>query len=115
MGLYFLRRLSQAAIVFLVVTVIVFSMLHISGDPVELLLPQDATEQDVLELRHTLGLDKPLIVQYGFFLANALRGNFGVSYHHGQPALKLVLDRLPASLQLVGTSILISIGIRNSM
>lgn len=109
MGLYLLRRLYQTVIVFLVVTVIVFSMLHTAGDPVELLLPQDATEQDVIELRQTLGLDKPLLVQYGIFLANALRGNLGVSYHHGQPALKLVLDRLPASLQLVSTSILISI------
>lgn len=109
MGVYLLRRLSQTIIVFLVITVIVFAMLHASGDPVELLLPQDATEQDALILRQTLGLDKPLPVQYFFFLGNALTGDFGVSYHHGQPALKLVLDRLPASLQLVGVSILISI------
>lgn len=109
MGLYLLRRLYQTLIVFLVITAIVFSMLHISGDPVELLLPQDATEKDVMELRQTLGLDKPLVVQYGIFLANASRGDMGISYHHGQPALQLVLDRLPASLQLVGTSILISI------
>jgi peptide/nickel transport system permease protein len=109
MGVYLLRRLSQTLIVFLVITVIVFAMLHASGDPVELLLPQDATEQDALILRQTLGLDKPLPVQYFVFLGNALKGDFGVSYHHGQPALKLVLDRLPASLQLVGVSILISI------
>ena len=109
MGVYLLRRLSQTIIVFLVITVIVFAMLHASGDPVELLLPQDATEQDALILRQTLGLDKPLPVQYFVFLGNALKGDFGVSYHHGQPALKLVLDRLPASLQLVGVSILISI------
>ena len=109
MGLYLLRRLYQTVIVFFVITAIVFLMLHISGDPVELLLPQDATEQDVVELRQTLGLDKPLLVQYGIFLANAMRGDLGVSYHHGQPALKLVLERLPASLQLVCTSILISI------
>jgi peptide/nickel transport system permease protein len=109
MGLYLLRRLSQTLIVFLVITVIVFAMLHASGDPVELLLPQDATEQDALILRQTLGLDKPLPVQYFVFLGNALKGDFGISYHHGQPALKLVLDRLPASLQLVGVSILISI------
>ena len=109
MGVYLLRRLSQTIIVFLVITVIVFAMLHASGDPVELLLPQDATEQDALILRQTLGLDKPLPVQYFVFLGNALKGDFGVSYHHGQPALKLVLDRLPASLQLVGVSIFISI------
>ncbi len=109
MGIYLLRRLYQAIIVFLVVTAIVFLILHVAGDPVELLLPQDATQEDVRQLRKTLGLDKPLAVQYGLFLANAVQGNLGVSYHHGQPALKLVLDRLPASLQLVSTSILISI------
>jgi peptide/nickel transport system permease protein len=106
---YLLRRLYQALIVFFVVTLIVFVVLHISGDPVELLMPPDATPRDVAEMRHTLGLDKPLVVQYGLFLKNALRGNLGVSYHHGQPALKLVLERLPASLELVVTSILISL------
>lgn len=109
MTVYLLRRLYQALIVFFVVTLIVFVVLHISGDPVELLMPPDATPKDVEEMRHTLGLDKPLVVQYGLFLKNALRGNLGVSYHHGQPALKLVLERLPASLELVVTSILISL------
>ena len=109
MTVYLLRRLYQALIVFFVVTLIVFVVLHISGDPVELLMPPDATPKDVAEMRHTLGLDKPLVVQYGLFLKNALRGNLGVSYHHGQPALKLVLERLPASLELVVTSILISL------
>ncbi len=109
MGLYLLRRLYQALIVFFVVTLVVFLILHISGDPVELLLPQDATQHDVYELRRALGLDKPLAVQYGLFLKNALKGNLGISYHHGQPALKLVIDRLPASLELVSASILISL------
>lgn len=109
MGLYLLRRFYQALIVFFVVTLVVFVILHLAGDPVELLLPQDATQNDVRELRHALGLDKPLTVQYGLFLKNALKGNLGISYHHGQPALKLVLNRLPASLELVTVSILISL------
>jgi ABC-type dipeptide/oligopeptide/nickel transport system permease component len=74
-----------------------------------LLMPQDAPPPDVEAMRRTLGLDKPLVVQYGLFLVNAVQGNLGVSYHHGQPALKLVLERLPASLELVVTTILISL------
>jgi peptide/nickel transport system permease protein len=92
-----------------VVTGIVFSILHVSGDPLALLMPPDAPPSDVEEMRRTLGLDKPVWVQYALFLKNAARGNLGVSYHHGQPALKLVLERLPASLELVVTTILISL------
>jgi len=108
-GLYIFRRVYQALLVFIVVSGIVFSILHISGDPVALLMPPEATPDQVEEMRRTLGLDKPLVVQYGLFLKNAAQGNLGVSYHHGQPALKLVLERLPASLELVVTTILISL------
>jgi len=109
MGIYLLRRLYQAILVLLVVSGIVFVILHISGDPLALLMPQDAPPSDIEEMRRSLGLDKPLIVQYGLFLKNAAQGNLGVSYHHGQPALRLVLERLPASLELVVTTILISL------
>jgi ABC-type dipeptide/oligopeptide/nickel transport system permease component len=109
MGLYIFRRVYQAVLVFLVVSGIVFSILHISGDPIALLMPPEATPDQVEEMRRDLGLDKPLVVQYGLFLANAAKGNLGVSYHHGQPALKLVLERLPASLELVVTTIVISL------
>jgi len=109
MGIYLLRRLYQAILVLLVVSGIVFVILHISGDPLALLMPQDAPPSDIEEMRRSLGLDKPLIVQYGLFLKNAAQGNLGVSYHHGQPALRLVLEHLPASLELVVTTILISL------
>jgi peptide/nickel transport system permease protein len=109
MGLYIFRRVYQAALVFLVVSGIVFSILHISGDPISLLMPPEATPDQLEEMRRNLGLDKPLLVQYGLFLANAAKGNLGVSYHHGQPALKLVLERLPASLELVVATIVISL------
>jgi ABC-type dipeptide/oligopeptide/nickel transport system permease component len=109
MGIYLLRRVYQAFFVFFVVSGIVFVILHISGDPLALLMPQDAPPSDIEEMRRSLGLDKPLVVQYGFFLKNAVQGNLGVSYHHGQPALKLVLERLPASLELVVTTIVISL------
>jgi ABC-type dipeptide/oligopeptide/nickel transport system permease component len=109
MGLYIFRRVYQALLVFLVVSGIVFSILHISGDPVALLMPPEATPEQVEEMRRNLGLDQPLVVQYGLFLRNAARGNLGISYHHGQPALKLVLERLPASLELVVATIVISL------
>jgi ABC-type dipeptide/oligopeptide/nickel transport system permease component len=109
MGIYLLRRVYQAFLVFFVVSGIVFVILHISGDPLALLMPQDAPPSDIEEMRRSLGLDKPLVVQYGFFLKNAVQGNLGVSYHHGQPALKLVLERLPASLELVVTTLVISL------
>jgi ABC-type dipeptide/oligopeptide/nickel transport system permease component len=109
MGIYLLRRLYQAILVFLVVSAIVFVVLHISGDPIALLMPQDAPPSDIEEMRRSLGLDQPLLFQYGLFLKNAAQGNLGVSYHHGQPALKLVLERLPASLELVVATILISL------
>lgn len=109
MTLYLLRRLLQAAGTLLVVTLIVFLILHASGDPVELLMPPDATPKQVEDMRRTLGLDKPLYIQYALFIKNAAHGNLGVSYHHGQPALKLVVERLPASLELVFTSMMISL------
>ena len=109
MGIYLFRRIYQAAFVFLVLSGVVFTILHISGDPVALLMPADATPDQMTEMRATLGLDKPLWVQYGIFLKNAAQGNLGVSYHHGQPALKLVLERLPASLELVVATIVISL------
>ena len=68
-----------------------------------------ATPKQVEDMRRTLGLDKPLYIQYALFIKNAAHGNLGVSYHHGQPALKLVVERLPASLELVFTSMMISL------
>ncbi len=109
MALYLIRRIYQAFIVFFAVTLIVFVILHVSGDPVSLLLPSTSTPQMMEEMRRNLGLDKPLMVQYGLFLKNAVRGDLGISFHHGQPALKLVLERLPASLELVITTMIISL------
>jgi len=109
MFIYILNRTIQAFIVLIVVSLIVFLILHASGDPVEVLLPPEASEAQVKELRHHFGLDKPLWIQYGLFIKNAVQGNLGVSFYHGEPALKLVLERLPASLELVLASMLISL------
>ena len=101
MSFYLLRRIYQSIIVLFVVTIIVFVVLHSTGDPVQILMPVESTPKQIEEMRHNLGLDKPLWLQYVLFLKNALQGNLGTSFHHGQPAIKLVLERVPATLELV--------------
>src|SRR5207245_8917738 len=94
------RRLLQSLGVLLGVSVIVFGLLHLTGDPTRLLLPLEAREEDVRQLRALLGLDDPLWVQYGRFLARAVRGDFGLSLTHQVPALAPISQALPATLPL---------------
>ena len=94
------RRLLQSVFVLLGVSVIVFGLLHLTGDPTRLLLPLEAREEDVRQLRTLLGLDDPLWLQYVRFLSRAVRGDFGLSFKHQVPALGLILSTLPATLQL---------------
>jgi peptide/nickel transport system permease protein len=94
------RRLLQSVFVLLGVSVIVFGLLHLTGDPTRLLLPLEAREEDVRQLRTLLGLDDPLWRQYVRFLSRAVRGDFGLSFKHQVPALGLILSTLPATLQL---------------
>jgi ABC-type dipeptide/oligopeptide/nickel transport system permease component len=97
---YILRRLLHSVGVLWGVTVVVFLILHLTGDPVTLLVPIDATQETVDLLRREMGLDDPLYVQYGRFIRGAIQGDFGFSYRQSEEALSLVLDRLPATLQL---------------
>ncbi|HVL73800.1 MAG TPA: ABC transporter permease [Beijerinckiaceae bacterium] len=106
---YLARRLAEFAIVVLGVLTIVFLLQRLSGDPTGLLLPIDAPEEVRAELRRQLGLARPLLVQYLRFLGEVATGNLGESYRFRQPALGLVLDRLPATLLLAGASLLLSI------
>ena len=110
---YFLKRILQSGVVLLVVSVVVFVILYHAGDPVRLLLPPDATQQQMEELRHHLGLDQPFAVQYWRFLRNALRGDLGISFAFNQPAIGLILERAPATLELalvaMGLSVLMGI------
>ncbi len=105
----FLRRLSHAAIVIFAVSTFVFCFLRVSGDPVALLLPQDATRQEIEALRRTMGLDDPQYVQYARFLTGLVQGDLGHSFHYKQPALGLILERVPATLQLAFSAILFAI------
>ena len=106
---YLLRRLGQSALVLLGVSIIVFGLLHLTGDPTRLLLPLEAREEDVRQLRALLGLDDPLYIQYGRFLARAVRGDFGVSFKHQVPALTLIFQTLPATLELTATGLALAL------
>jgi ABC-type dipeptide/oligopeptide/nickel transport system permease component len=93
-------RLLRAAVALWLVSTVVFVVMRLSGDPVPLLLPPDAPRSEIFRVRAELGLDRPLPVQYGVFLVNALRGDFGRSIHFREPALRVVFDYLPATFEL---------------
>lgn len=105
-----LIRFSQAMISLFVVTIVVFSLSHLTGNPVDAMLPDDATPQQIEDLITHLGLDRPYHVQYVAFIGHALRGDFGQSTKwKGKSAATVVLERLPATLKLGGLAILISV------
>ena len=106
---YVLRRLLQSVLVLLGVSVIVFGLLHLTGDPTRLLLPLEAREEDVRQLRALLGLDDPLWVQYLRFLSRAVRGDFGLSFKHQVPALTLIRQTLPATLELTAAGLALAL------
>ena len=108
-----LRRLLQSILVMLTVGFIAFSLFNFVGDPVSLMLPPEATAADRTEVRKNLGLDQPFYIQFGKFVANALQGNFGISLRLGRPVSQLLIERLPATLELafVAASIGLFVGI----
>jgi peptide/nickel transport system permease protein len=93
------RRLLRLIVVCVGISLMTFLLMHLSGDPVAMMLPE-ATEADRALLRETLGLNRPLYMQYGAFLARAVRGDFGQSFFHRSAALPLVLERIPTTLLL---------------
>jgi peptide/nickel transport system permease protein len=97
---YLLRSLVQAVIVMTAVAFIAFSMFRFVGDPVASIVGQDATMKDREELAQSLGLNDPLLVQFGRFMANAAQGDFGISYRQGRPVATLLKERLPATIEL---------------
>ena len=97
---FILRRLAQAVAVMLTVAFIAFMLFQYVGDPVTNLLGQDATQDQRDALRKELGLDQPFFVQFGAFVGNALQGEFGMSLRQGQKVSSLILERLPATLEL---------------
>lgn len=94
----------QALLTMLLLSVIVFGLSRLSGDPVNLMAPMEASAEDIERIRASLGLDKPLIVQYWYFVTNALQGDFGRSIKWDRPAAEMLLERFPATLYLSATS-----------
>jgi len=103
-GRFLTYRLVRMLIALWSVVTVVFVVMRLSGDPVPLLLPPDAPIAEMERLRHDLGLDRPLIVQYGVFFNQAIRGDFGRSIHFRTSAIKVVWERVPATLQLAFAS-----------
>lgn len=109
MLIFILRRLYQALFVLLGVMTIVFFLLHLSGDPTQLLLPVDATADERAAYRESMGFNDPLPVQYLRYLANVVQGDLGYSYRHAEPVLGLIIERIPATFQLTVTSLMLAL------
>ncbi|MBL4908152.1 MAG: ABC transporter permease, partial [Sneathiella sp.] len=108
-----IRRLSQSVVVLFVMSIIVFAGVYAIGNPVDILINPEADIAEQEETMRRLGLDKPMWVQYGLFLSNALKGDLGNSFVHNTPALEIIFSRLPATLELavlaVGLAIVIGV------
>src|SRR3989454_12195551 len=103
------RRLGYALISLLLLSLTIFVFVRLTGDPTVLLVEPGASRADIEALRHDLGLDRPLWVQYGAFMRNLLRGDFGSSFYYRAPVLELYLSRLPHSLLLATTAMAFSL------
>ena len=108
---FILRRLAQAVIVMVSVALIAFMLFQYVGDPVVFLLGQDATAEQIRELRADLGLDQPFVVQFWHFLANAVQGEFGLSLRQGAKVSRLIAERLPATLELATVAAVLALAV----
>jgi ABC-type dipeptide/oligopeptide/nickel transport system permease component len=106
---YVLKRIFQSLLTLLVLSILIFVVCRLTGDPVTLMLPDDASHEDIAQLRAALGLEKPLPVQYWLFLRSAVRGDFGRSIKGQVPVLDLIEERLPNSIKLALVSLFITV------
>jgi peptide/nickel transport system permease protein len=106
---FIVRRLFLSVFVIFGVTVVVFMVVRLSGDPAALMISPDASAEDVAALRKQMGFDRPVLVQFGDFMGGVIRGDFGDSLRFREPALGLVLDRLMATVQLTVAALTIAI------
>src|SRR5476651_2773470 len=110
MGHFLFRRVLLTIPVLLGVATLVFSLIHlIPGDPAQAMLGDSASPQDVAELRTRLGLDRPVIEQYGMFLRRAVRGDLGRSLRTSQPVTTAILERMPATMELAAAAMIVAI------
>src|SRR6185436_13538655 len=106
-----IRRLFEAAFVMVAVALIAFALFRFVGDPVTQMVGQDTSLEDRLPLREELGLNDPVAVQFGRFLANAARFEFGISYQMKQPVTTIIAERFPATLELAFVAALFAVAL----
>jgi len=109
MSVFVIRRLLQSVAVVFVMSLIVFFGVNIVGDPVDMLINPEADQEDIEAAIRALGLDRPVHEQYWYFLTNALKGDLGASFIFREPALKLILQRMPATIELAFAALLMAI------
>jgi len=106
---YIVRRFVQSVLALLVLSMVIFLMSRLTGDPTLLMLPDDATHEDIAQLRQALGLDRPLPVQYWVFIRKAVQGDFGRSIKGQMPVLDMIKERLPNSIKLAAVALGIAV------
>lgn len=109
MIVFLIKRLANAALVMLAVAALAFTIFRFAGDPVELMVNEQATQADRDALRERLGLNRPLVVQFASFVTKAVQGDFGMSYRNAQDVMGLISERFPATIELVLVATLISL------
>lgn len=109
MSVYILRRLLQSIVAVLLMSLLVFVAVSVVGDPVEMLVSPEMTQAEREAVAHNFGLDRPIYEQYFIFLGNALSGDLGKSFIFGEPALKLIAQRMPATLELAVSALLLAV------
>lgn len=111
MIVYLLRRLGQSLLAIIAMAVLVFIGVYFIGNPVDVLINPEATQAQIAATTERLGLDKPLYQQFGIFVGNLLHGDLGTSFVYGRPALDIILERLPATMELAIVALILSVGI----
>src|SRR5882672_11636644 len=108
---FILGRVVQSIVSMFVVSVVVFALVRMSGDPIQIMMPAEATKADIDLMRAHLGLDRPWAVQYWWFVSRALQGDFGKSVRFRRPAVDIIAERYAATLELGGLAVLIVIAV----
>jgi peptide/nickel transport system permease protein len=106
---FIIRRITQALFVIFAMVVIVFFGVNVVGDPIYMLVSPDMNQQQIEETARALGLDQPIWMQFLIFLGNAVRGDLGSSFVHGEPAIRLILSRMPATMELALAALIMAI------
>ena len=109
MSRYILGRLAQSIVSLFVVSIVVFALVRLSGDPIAIMAPPEASQADIALMRNYLGLDRPWPVQYWNFITHAAQGDFGKSVRFRRPAMELIAERYGATLELGGLAVLVVI------